>query len=426
MAFVSHGLQTELPLAAFLDLRKAYDSLPRDILIRLLWKRLPPILVKTILPLLDALRVQVEGQNDNLSLKMTTGVPQGDPESPDLFNIFMDEFIEAVAIDPNVRVSCFADDAAILGNSANAQPMALVRAETWASNNGMQWNARKSSTIGLEGLKLGHDTIERVDNTVYLGVSMSRHGITQHKLLERIQAASNQLGTLFRLLHRYNINLKHRRNIVKTIIFGTMDYLLYLQPLTGPVLQAALGLERRSATFILRTAVPKQQHDRALALCGILPLKTRRRLHLIDATFKMSHLSRQQQHVYAIRNWETFQKAATIASFLRLHTIHLFPNIHTWREHHRNRETNNAWPQKNNYVRQLPNTLPPPAICNNDLSKDARLKSIKWYFNKLKFNATTTTSDKAALKSLLEKINQRDDDINNLEAVIRLITPTTT
>lgn len=79
---------------------------------------------------------------------------------------------------------------------------------------------------------------------------------------------------------------QQRRMFVKTFVFSVMDYVLYIQPLTGAICQDTLGLERRAASYILGVKIPTNQHDRAMALCRLLPVAIRRQKNTIQAIAK--------------------------------------------------------------------------------------------------------------------------------------------
>ena len=64
----------------------------------------------------------------------------------------------------------------------------------------MTWNARKCSTIQPKNdlfiLRIGAEPIQLVDSETYLGITITRQGITDKILLERVQKPGVRLEML--------------------------------------------------------------------------------------------------------------------------------------------------------------------------------------------------------------------------------------
>lgn len=101
ICFASNKLRRELPMAVILYLRKAYDSVQRQILQTILDGHLPHELSISFRPLLLPMLLQTNLQQSTNSVRTLVGMPQGDPPSPLLFNLFMDDYIMTT----NVTVS---------------------------------------------------------------------------------------------------------------------------------------------------------------------------------------------------------------------------------------------------------------------------------------------------------------------------------
>ena len=145
--------------AAFVDLRKAYDSIDRE----LLWKVLRSLGVQDwYLDTLRAmysdvrLRVRLGGQQGD-TFPSTRGVKQGDPLSPLLFGLFIDRlesFLEARAPTLGVNITgrllraiLYADDIVLLADSAQELQALLDVLEEFCRAAGMRPNPKKCEVV---------------------------------------------------------------------------------------------------------------------------------------------------------------------------------------------------------------------------------------------------------------------------------------
>ena len=163
--------------AAFVDFSKAFDSVPRDALWELLRARgVHPHLLALIKDLYSSNTASVaEGSNRSPPFPMRTGVRQGCPLSPLLFNVWMDFICRQVAdacskagvhgytvayrIDGRLTAPprcnaalqllmlLYADDVVLLGPSPSALRSALLAMESTASMWGMQLSHAKTMVM---------------------------------------------------------------------------------------------------------------------------------------------------------------------------------------------------------------------------------------------------------------------------------------
>ncbi len=124
---IQDAQRTHRPLyACFVDFRKAFDSVPRE----LLWSRLrslsvPDRLIAAIVSYYDNVEFTVRHDEQRRFFPSTMGVKQGCPLSPILFGIFIDYFEEFVSAHPltehlvrrspnAIRLLLYADDIVLL------------------------------------------------------------------------------------------------------------------------------------------------------------------------------------------------------------------------------------------------------------------------------------------------------------------------
>ena len=180
-----------------LDLKAAYDRVPRNKLINILRARLPEGILRQILPFITVGWTKCAGSNSNNLAEITRGVPRGSPMSPTLSDIFIDVLAER--IEPKKES---AENSGIIVFAVDVQPTAKSRlalkqyfdtAFTWDTETEMTWNVRKCSTIQPEhvqvSLKMGMEPIQVVESETYFGNTIRRQGITDKLLRERVQKA---------------------------------------------------------------------------------------------------------------------------------------------------------------------------------------------------------------------------------------------
>lgn len=95
-AIIRHIAHAEkYPYTAILDRKSAYDSVPRQKLIQTLRERTPDWLVDIISLTLQDLTIKTLDEETKTKATIKSGVTQGSPLSPTVFNIYMDTFADA-------------------------------------------------------------------------------------------------------------------------------------------------------------------------------------------------------------------------------------------------------------------------------------------------------------------------------------------
>lgn len=422
LAYVVNNQQQNLPYTAVLDLKKAYDTVPRDLLLKLVKKRLPSTLASMVQCLLVPSVMRTKGQKSQTHFLTLSGVPQGDPPSPALFNIFMDEFLWQSNTGPLALTSCVADDVTVLAKTPSALQNQLNIATAWANSSGMSWSVQKSFQLEsqhsttLTGLPL-----PQAKEVSLLGTTLGPYGITHTKLLHRISDAMKRMSALSRLLRRWKLSYKQKRAIVKTFIFSVTDYVLYLQPITGALRQAAHGLDRMAAGFVLGTRIPQKQTSRALALAGLLPLEHRRLAHMAKCVQKFSGLASSPTSTATTRRKAAIIMAyTTIKSFLDENNTPLVnEDPGEWYKETLQSLSEKLITDANRHQRKLPLKKVgclPPVLCGS-MAPSTMHKAVLWYFNTLEMRAQWKRDLNDKIKTLLEKEKLTPTDENNLEDI---------
>ena len=178
----------------FLDLRKAFDSVPRN----LLFKKLESLglegkMLKVIQDLYTSNTASVRvGQYESDTFLINSGVMQGSTLGPILFAIFINDLLNQLhcsklgACVGGVTVSSlgFADDIVLVADSESKMQELIDICETWSSRNGMCFNVTKCKVMVLNGAneqriwKLFDQTLEVKKLYKYLGVTLSSTRLT--------------------------------------------------------------------------------------------------------------------------------------------------------------------------------------------------------------------------------------------------------
>lgn len=271
---------------ALLDLRSAYDLTPRSRVRDICRLRLPPDLAAMVETILSPTHVHVTGA-PNQNIQVTSGVPQGDPVSPTLFNIFIDVFLydldDCIKTEDSVG-SCYADDVVLSCATRPQLQHALDVATRWATENRMAWNVGKSCVIEewnaqpRNPLLLCCQALPSKESATYLGVELTPMGVSSRATKRRIDEANRRLSLIISAEWLRNLSFHSRRYIARAHVVSLVDYASHLSPLPASLQSAAAQLERRICGFVLNSKIPPHATIRARALARIPPLIIRRRI----------------------------------------------------------------------------------------------------------------------------------------------------
>jgi hypothetical protein len=170
--------------AAFLDIKKAYDSVPHSKVVeRLRDAGVSEALVRVVADLLWNRTTVIYGNTINIG----RGVPQGDPLSPLLFILMLQPLSDALASLPcggaslpgglTLKDLLYADDIALLAETPEDLRAMLQVCQQWATDNGFIFSVEKSKVMVLAGdnphqmpiVEMYSEALEWVNVFQYLG-----------------------------------------------------------------------------------------------------------------------------------------------------------------------------------------------------------------------------------------------------------------
>jgi hypothetical protein len=143
--------------AAFLDMKKAFDSVNHNKLLRVLQEQ--PGVDRRWIRALHNILVNRQMKLFDVYVSMLQGTAQGSPISPLLFIAFVNPLIERLRACTGVRLTddriirglFFADDICLLAESMEDMRRMIAVCEEWAEEFGMTFNAGKSEMMQLAG-----------------------------------------------------------------------------------------------------------------------------------------------------------------------------------------------------------------------------------------------------------------------------------
>ena len=260
---------------AFIDLEKAYDRVPRD----LLWSVLKEYGISG--RLLAAIRslyndckshVRINGSKSD-SFGVRVGLRQGCVLSPLLFIIFMDRISrrsttpECVTMG-NARVESllFADDIARLASSSTGLQRALDRFTAECTMAGMQISTKKTEVMVLSRQKeecavnVNGTPLDQVEKFKYLGVEFSNDARLDCEIDRRIGSASAILRSLYRsVVTKKEVSRRTKMAIFKAVyrpalIYGHEQWVM-TERIRSRIRAAEMRFLRRAAGLTLRDRI---------------------------------------------------------------------------------------------------------------------------------------------------------------------------
>lgn len=183
--------------AAFIDFKKAYDSVPRDLLWRCLQKmgvhgHMSNMLQRMYADTKLCVRVNSEFGPE---FESSIGVKQGDPLSPLLFGLYIDRFVSFLSSrypmgdvfcgkDP-LQVLLYADDMVLVSHDPKVLQAYLDILNVFCEASRMTVNTAKSEVViffrqwarDIPRLRFGGKRLNEVKEFTYLGVVLSEKGI---------------------------------------------------------------------------------------------------------------------------------------------------------------------------------------------------------------------------------------------------------
>ena len=230
----------------FIDFEKAFDSVDRDTLWKILkYYGVPDKLVKMIIALYEDSECCVRTENgDTRFFKIMSGVKQGCVLSPFLFVIVMD-YILRQSSGIGVKISSrlisdldFADDVVLLEEAKLRLQLLLDAIDEKAEKMGLAVNVSKTKSMATSDspliLKCKNKTIEQVKEFKYLGSWIEYDGEIANEIKRKIGQATSAFSKLKPVWRssKYSMRLKLRllnSNVMSILLYASECWKLNTQ-----------------------------------------------------------------------------------------------------------------------------------------------------------------------------------------------------
>jgi len=211
--------------AAFVDLKKAFDSIEHELLwTKLTFLGLPSRLINIIRKLYNKMFiVQIDQHTLITPIRITKGVLQGDPLSSILFNLFLSDVDSVMKEDHLPKINLFhskleinyllfADDIVLLADNQLYLQKLLNATQTYVNTNRLKINEDKTKVLifkkgghrntGKESFFINSKQLEIVNQYKYLGVTLHSTGKFHKTAKELVKQSRQKIDAMWPILTR--------------------------------------------------------------------------------------------------------------------------------------------------------------------------------------------------------------------------------
>jgi exonuclease III len=295
----------------YVDLEKAYDRIPRDVILGSLRKKgVPERLVRVVEDMYGGARTTVrtdEGSSDQFEVKV--GLHQGSALSPFLFVVVMDVVSESVARE-ELWEMLYADDLCILAESKADMENRVREWQEVLERNGLKVNERKTEVMVCS--RKASELVDIVDRSgaqfkqvsrfKYLGSVVCEEGGCEEDVKARVKAAWNKWREMSGIMCDKRMPIQLKAKVYKTVVRPVLMYGSELWALR----KAEQQLIERTEMRMLRWMLGVSRMER------IRNVEIRKRVGVVNISDKMrecrlrwlGHVVRRDERNQIRRVWE--------------------------------------------------------------------------------------------------------------------------
>ena len=226
----------------FIDYEKAFDKVDRSFLWqKLILEKVSSKLVKTLNAMYSVVKSCVRHRSAySRFFHSYIGLKQGDPCSPILFMLFINDIVQNIKSDSNdiftvddmqLFLLLYCDDAVVFAKSPEVLQSMLYDIETYCTQWGLKINTKKTKAMIFEkgrhshfDFYLNNTKLELVTSFKYLGIHFFKNGnwYRTHKLLA--QHASFALHNLFSLFGELELPVSEKCKMFDILVGSILGY----------------------------------------------------------------------------------------------------------------------------------------------------------------------------------------------------------
>ena len=212
--------------AAFIDFKKAYDTVDRDLLLKRLNNLgVNGLFLQNISAMYETTKYAIKLSNGYLTpIDSNLGLKQGCPLSPMLFNLYIDDIAEIFDDSCNpieiqgtkINHFLYADDLVILSYSDDGLQTALHNLHVYSGRKCLEISVKKSKTMIFNKsgrmikryFQIDGKPLEPVQTFCYLGFDVKASGTVKHAMNILSEKAGKAMRPLFQTIARFNLPVK--------------------------------------------------------------------------------------------------------------------------------------------------------------------------------------------------------------------------
>lgn len=227
---------------AFIDFRKAYDTVNREILFyRLKMLGIGGIFLNNIKAIYKKIEYLVTYKNGYLNpINSDCGIKQGCPLSPMLFNIYVDDISDTFdqLCDPvcltDIKLNhiLYADDLALFSMTKEGLQRSLDKIHKFAEERHLSINIEKSKTLIFnkggkfikQSFSVNNKDLDSVQNFCYLGYDINASGTPNYSIKALCDKAMKAMRPVQNAIARFNIPVNLSIRLFNTYISPILLY----------------------------------------------------------------------------------------------------------------------------------------------------------------------------------------------------------
>jgi hypothetical protein len=272
---------------ALLDIKGAYPSVPRHILVTLVRDKVDPLLADMLTVLLAPTRVVTIGDPTETVVETYRGLTQGDLKATTLFSLYIDPLL--YELDPAGtmdHVVAFADDVTLTPHNECHLQLQLQVCTRWGWDARMSWSVRKSCVVAPPGrtasVRLSSEVLPVAYTGRLLGVQISAGRNAEVLPTGTLERMKTTIGMIARWKKAIRLHQRHpqyawRRAMLHKFIRPLAEFGLMLATWTPELHATVLRYDRQAAEFVLGHST-RMPTDRVQAIFRLQGGELRRRV----------------------------------------------------------------------------------------------------------------------------------------------------